>query len=118
MIRSWIDFFSVDAHTLADYFIQFTYSTGGFRARRFFMQLIWLACVWVVWSERNHKLFRGSASSLQQLLDNIKSFSFTWLQSTNATVAYNSHRLWSNPMLCLGLYNLLLWFFSVSCNFL
>jgi hypothetical protein len=26
----------------------------------FFLQLIWLACAWVVWSERNHRLFRGS----------------------------------------------------------
>jgi hypothetical protein len=36
----WIGFSSVDAHTLADHFVQFTYSAGGLRARRSFLQLI------------------------------------------------------------------------------
>ncbi|GAU43454.1 hypothetical protein TSUD_140910 [Trifolium subterraneum] len=47
LVRSWIGSSSVDSHTL---------STGALRAHRSFMQLIWLACVWVVWNERNHRL--------------------------------------------------------------
>ncbi|KAK2416292.1 hypothetical protein QL285_038696 [Trifolium repens] len=51
LVRSWIGFSVVDASSLTDHFVQFTYSTGGLRARRSFLQLIWLACVWVVLSE-------------------------------------------------------------------
>ncbi|XP_045797669.1 uncharacterized protein LOC123891830 [Trifolium pratense] len=59
LVRSWIDIPLVDFVSLRDHFIQFTSSAGGSRARRSFLQLIWLACVWVVWTERNHRLFRG-----------------------------------------------------------
>ncbi|GAU22739.1 hypothetical protein TSUD_138630 [Trifolium subterraneum] len=64
LVSSWIGSSLVEAQTLSDHFVQFTSSAGGSRARRSFMQLVLLACVWVVWSERNHRLFRGSTNSL------------------------------------------------------
>jgi hypothetical protein len=33
LVRSWIDFLSVDPHTISDHFLQFTHSLGGFLAR-------------------------------------------------------------------------------------
>ncbi|XP_045802373.1 uncharacterized protein LOC123895953 [Trifolium pratense] len=54
LFRSWIDIPLVDFTTLHDHFVQFTSSAGGSRAHRSFLQLIWLTCVWVVWTERNH----------------------------------------------------------------
>jgi hypothetical protein len=62
LVRSWIGFSAVDAYSLTDHFIQFIYSAGGLRARRSFLQLFWLACVWVVWNERNLRLFRNSGT--------------------------------------------------------
>ncbi|MCI24067.1 70 kDa peptidyl-prolyl isomerase, partial [Trifolium medium] len=53
MVRAWIGSMAVDANSLPDHFVQFTQSVGGQRARRSFMQLIWLACVWIMWHERN-----------------------------------------------------------------
>ncbi|MCI31917.1 70 kDa peptidyl-prolyl isomerase, partial [Trifolium medium] len=41
-VRSWIGLSSVDPQHLADHFLQFTFSSGGLRARRSFLQLIWL----------------------------------------------------------------------------
>ncbi|CAJ2641163.1 unnamed protein product, partial [Trifolium pratense] len=76
LVRSWIDIPLVEFVSLRDHFIQFTSSAGGSRARRSFLQLIWLVCVWVVWTERNHRLFRGSADMPHVLLDKIKLFSF------------------------------------------
>ncbi|GAU45519.1 hypothetical protein TSUD_186760 [Trifolium subterraneum] len=102
-VRSWIDITSADPTSLHDHFVQFTYSAGGSRARRSFLQLIWPTCVWVVWTERNHRLFRGSASSFHQLLDKIKLFSFRWLKSTSVTLASKSHSWWSSPTLSLSL---------------
>ncbi|GAU36842.1 hypothetical protein TSUD_213660 [Trifolium subterraneum] len=71
LISSWVGSSMVTTQTLSDHFVQFTTSTGGTRARRSFMQLIWLACVWVVWTERNHRLFGGSANSSLHMLDKI-----------------------------------------------
>jgi hypothetical protein len=45
LVRSWIDFSAVNSQNLSDHFLQFTYSLGGRRARRSFLQLIWLLCV-------------------------------------------------------------------------
>jgi hypothetical protein len=103
LVRSWIGFSAAEAHSLPDHFVQFTYSAGGLRARRSFLQIIWLACVWVIWTERNHRLFRGAACTVTQLLDKVKMFSFRWLKDTNVTLASNYHTWWSNPFLCLGI---------------
>ncbi|KAK2449586.1 hypothetical protein QL285_008771 [Trifolium repens] len=64
LVHAWIGIPMVEYTSLRDHFVQFTSSASGSRARRSFMQLIWLACAWVVWTERNHRLFRGSASTL------------------------------------------------------
>ncbi|MCH85912.1 kinesin-like protein [Trifolium medium] len=103
LVSSWIGSSLVTAQTLSDHFVRFTSSAGGSRARRSFMQLIWFACVWVVWTERNHRLFRGSANSVHQMLDKIKTFSYRWLKATSITLALNCHSWWSSPLLCLGL---------------
>jgi hypothetical protein len=91
LVRSWIDIPVVEYTSLSGHFVQFTYSTGSFRARRSFLQLIWLACVWVVWTERNHRLFWGSASITPRLLDKIELFSFRWLKATIVILTYNCH---------------------------
>ncbi|KAK2396169.1 hypothetical protein QL285_057836 [Trifolium repens] len=103
LVRYWIGFSAVDAFSLSNHFVQFTYSTGGLRARRSFLQLVWLACVWVVWSERNHRIFRNSEHIVHQLLDKVKLFSYRWMRTTDVTLATNSHCWWSSPLLCLGI---------------
>ncbi|CAJ2655494.1 unnamed protein product [Trifolium pratense] len=102
LVRSWIGIPLVGFTTLRDHFVQFVSSAGGSRARRSFLQLIWLACVWVVWTERNHRLFTGSADTPHILLDKIKFFSLRWLKTTSVTLSYNYHSWWSSPMICLG----------------
>jgi hypothetical protein len=103
MVRSWIGFSAADAHSLSDHFLQFTYLAGSLRQRRSFLQLVWLACVWVVWNERNHRVFRNSANTVHQLLDKVKLFSYRWLRATDVTLASSLHCWWSSPLLCLGI---------------
>ena len=55
--RTWIDVSGVDPHNLRDHFIQFTHYMGHLKTRCSFLQLIWLLCVWLVWNERNNRLF-------------------------------------------------------------
>jgi hypothetical protein len=64
LVRAWIGFSTADAYSLSNHFVQFTHSAGGLWARRSFLQLVWLASVWVVWNERNHRVFRNSANSV------------------------------------------------------
>ncbi|XP_045802433.1 uncharacterized protein LOC123896024 [Trifolium pratense] len=45
LVSSWIDIPLVEFTTLRNHFVQFTSSAGGSRARRYFLQLIWLVCV-------------------------------------------------------------------------
>jgi hypothetical protein len=59
LVQAWIGFSTADAHSLSEYFIQFTHSADGLRARRSFLQLVWLACVWVVCNERNLRVFQN-----------------------------------------------------------
>ncbi|GAU15336.1 hypothetical protein TSUD_04050 [Trifolium subterraneum] len=103
LVSSWVGSLLVDTLTISDHFVQFTQSAGGTRGRHSFMQLIWLVSVWVVWNERNSRLFSGSANSLQHMLDKIKTFSYRWLKASSSTLALNHHSWWSSPLLCLGL---------------
>ncbi|CAJ2638513.1 unnamed protein product [Trifolium pratense] len=103
LVCTWIDISPTVSTSIRDHFVQFTSSAGGSRARRSFLKLIWLASVWVVWTERNYRVFRGSSSTLHQMLDKIKLFSYRWLKTKNFTLVTNYHRWLSSPLLCLSL---------------
>ncbi|CAJ2653733.1 unnamed protein product [Trifolium pratense] len=103
LVCEWVGISSLDFTTLHAHFVQFIALAGVSRARRSFLQLLWLVCVWVIWTERNHRLFKGSTGTPHLLLDKIKLFSFRWLKSTSITLALNYHSWWSSPWLCLGL---------------
>jgi hypothetical protein len=105
LVRSWIGFSAVDADSLSDHFVQFTYSARPrtIRAIRSFLQLVWLACVWVVWNERNCRVFGNSENSVHRLLAKVKLLSYRWMRTTDVALASNFHCWWSNPFLCLGI---------------
>jgi len=44
LVRHWIGFIGVESNILSDHFLHFVHSTGGGKARRSFLQLIWLLC--------------------------------------------------------------------------
>ncbi|GAU34816.1 hypothetical protein TSUD_394420 [Trifolium subterraneum] len=103
LVSSWIGSSLVNSHTISDHFAQFTLSAGGSRGCRSFIHLIWLVSVWVVWNERNSRLFRGSANSIQHMLDKIKKNSYRLLKATSSTLTFNYHSWWSSPLICLSL---------------
>jgi len=51
---SWIGLSSDDPQHIHDYFVQFVYSTSGFKALRSFLRLIWLSCACVLCNKRNN----------------------------------------------------------------
>jgi len=91
LVQSWIGFAGADHHFIIDHFPQFIFSTSGLKARRSFLQLVWLLTVWTLWNERNNRLFHNKESSIVQLLDKIKSYSLWWLKAKNTVFVFGEH---------------------------
>ena len=102
-IRSWISMSGAYPQNISEHFHQFTHSTSHSKARRSFLQLIWLLCVWLIWNERNNRLFKNIETPIIQLLEKAKYHSFWWLKANNTNFVYGSQRWWSDSLLCLGI---------------
>ena len=88
---------------LPSHLYQFTHSAGGGRAKCSFMQLVWLLCAWIIWNDRNQRLFNNLGSSIDQLLDKVKRYSLWWLKANNVVFIFGFHLWWSSHLVCLGL---------------
>jgi hypothetical protein len=102
-VRQWIGVSGVEPLSIRDHFVQFTYYLGDSRASRSFLQLLWLLCIWLLWNERNNRLFHNVHTTTFDLLEKVKHNSYWWLKANNATFVYGSQRWWSDPLLCLGI---------------
>jgi len=66
------------------------------------MFLIWFTTSWVLWKERNNRIFRGEESTTLKVLENIKILSFWWHKAKFTAFPYQFHDWCQNPLLCLG----------------
>ena len=103
LVRDWIGFMGVDSNVLFGHFVQFVHSTGVSKARKSFLQLIWLLCAWVLWTERNNRLFNNTITYILRLLDKVKYLSLGRLKTKKATFMYGNDGWWSGPFQCLGI---------------
>lgn len=94
-VRSWLGVSGPDPHNISDHWYQFAHSTGGSRAKRSFMQLVWLLCAWTIWNDRNNRLFNNVESSIDKLLDKIKHYSLWWLKASNTNFVFGFTSWWS-----------------------
>lgn len=58
-VWSWLGVSGPDSDSILDHFYQFNHSAGGLRARRSFLQLVWLFCALTIWNDRNNRLFNN-----------------------------------------------------------
>jgi len=86
LVTAWLGVEGVDPQHISDHFLQFIRYAGGLKLRRSFFHLIWLQCVWVLWNERNDRIFKNRQSSLPQMLDKVKSSSLLWLKASNVVL--------------------------------
>lgn len=101
LVRSWIGFDGADHCDILNHCAQISHYTGGLKARRSFLQLIWLLTTWVIWNERNHRIFQHKENSIDQLLDKVKFYSLWWLKAHKVVFTFGDHLWWSSPMSCL-----------------
>jgi hypothetical protein len=106
-VWSWVGISSADPLVLHDHFFQFTYLAGGSRARRSFMQMLWLCCIWVIWHKRNNIIFKAKESTILQLLEKVQVYSLWWMKAYNMNIGLNFHMWWSSPFICLDLLTML-----------
>ena len=102
-VRQWIGFAGADTNNVADHFVQFIHMTSSGKAKRSFLQLIWLLVTWVLWNERNNRMFNNVTTDVPKLLDKIKSLSLAWLMAKKAMFVYGTQWWWLNPLACLGI---------------
>jgi len=102
-VRNWLGYMGLDPNNISDHLVQFTFLTGVGKARRSFLQIIWILCTWIVWNERNNRLFNNVVTDVPRLLDKIKLLSLGWLKAKNAMFVYGTQRWWSSPLVCLGI---------------
>jgi len=69
-----------------------------------FLKVIWLACVWEIWKERNNCVFKNAASDHYTLLDKVKLNSFLWLKTSQASFAFCYNDWWQQPFLCISVF--------------
>ena len=102
-VRFWIGVFGVDHYRLRDHFVQFSNCLGASKARRSFLQLLWLLSVWLVWNERNSRLFDNSHTPTVEFIEKVKFHSYWWLKANNATFVFGCQQWWLDPLACLGI---------------
>ena len=103
LLRAWIGFDGVDTQVILDHFYQFIYYTGVLKARQNFLQFIWLMCSWILWNERNNRLFKNQECTSYQLLEKVKYYSLRWRKAKQTTFVLGTNLWWSNPLTCLGI---------------
>jgi len=102
-VRQWLGIVGVDTNVIQEHFLQSVHLTGGGKATRSFLQLIWLLCVWVQWNERNNRLFNNVVTSFNRLLDKVKYMSLAWLKAKKVVFKFGIDRWCSSPFQCLAI---------------
>jgi hypothetical protein len=101
-IRDWVGTWPIRFRymTIFFFFFQFVYSAGGTWEA---CKLLWLCSIWVVWHERNSRIFKTKESTVLQMLEKVKVHLLWWMKAHNADIDLNSHIWWSNPLVCLDI---------------
>jgi hypothetical protein len=102
LVTNWLGISYVSSAELRSHFIQFTKMAGMPRVSHLYFRIIWFATIWVIWKERNNRIFQNTVTAPLVLIDKIKLHSFLWLKSKQVDFAYSYLDWWKNPLLCMG----------------
>jgi hypothetical protein len=66
------------------------------------IHVVWLASCWIIWKERNNRVFAHKGVSVKVLLNKVKTTCWWWLKSRKKSFSYDLNVWWFNPLFCLG----------------
>ena len=101
-IYRWLGIYFISPDSVNDHLQQFSYMAGLLRFTQTFFKVIWHTCVWIVWKERNNRTFKDKAQDFEQIFDNVKFVSFSWLKANRLTSAFSYNDWWRHPLICMG----------------
>jgi len=102
LIYQWIGIIFTPPQTVREHLHQFGHLAGLPQSTHSFLQVIWHAGCWVVWKERNSRIFSHTTQDLAHLLDSVKFMSFAWLKAKMLTFAFSYTDWWRHPLICMG----------------
>jgi len=101
VVLQWLRLSFVAPGSCRDHFTHFGHLAGLPHSSYSFLQLIWMACVWVIWKERNSRVFHQKITDYQTLADKVKLLPFQWLKANLQTFVFSYHDWWLHPLLCM-----------------
>jgi len=84
------------------HYFQFIHMAGIPRPSHFYLKVIWLACIWAIWKERNNCVFKNAVIDPFAIVERVKLNSYFWLYSNFVPLAFDFHDWWRHPLLCMG----------------
>jgi len=63
LVCHWLGVHSVNPISISDHYLQFRTCSGFARSKCSFMHLMWFGSIWVIWKERNARLFRAKEAT-------------------------------------------------------
>jgi len=103
-VLNWLGTLSVAPGVLRDHCIQFSNMAGIPRTIHKYFKVVRFAFVWIIWKERNNRIFNNTVSDPSILADKVKLNSYLWLKSKQVLFHYSYHDWWKHPLLCMGVH--------------
>jgi hypothetical protein len=104
LVAAWLGLSLAYSNDLRQHYIQFCSMAGFPRCTHPYFTTIWYACVWVIWKDRNKRIFQNEASHAVNLLEKIKCNSFVWMKAEFISFNYSYYDWWTRPLLCMGVH--------------
>jgi len=103
-VWNWVGLSVVTPCQIRHHFTQLSVTARMSRGAQSFFKVIWFACVWVIWKERNNHIFKNTATTPLDLIEKVKLYSFLWLKAKHVSFNYCYHDWWKHPLPCMGIH--------------
>ena len=103
-VWNWVGLSVVPPGQIHDHFTQFSFMAGMPRGAHLFFKVILFASVWVIWKERNNRIFNNTVTTPLALIEKVKLYSFLWLKTKQTSFNYCYHDWWKHPLHCMSFY--------------